>query len=331
VASVGIYGIVLAGWSSTSPYAILGGIRSTAQMVSYEVAMGLSLVSVFLWSSSMSTADIVAAQQAPLRIFASLEIPGWYGLLLLPSFAIYFISVVAETNRAPFDLVECEQELISGYCTDYSGFRYAIYFLAEYINMATVSAMATTLFLGGWHAPWPLNLIEIGGYHLDDGWLGPVWFFAKVLVCIFVFVWLRGTLPRFRYDQFMDLGWRWLIPVSLAWIVLIAVVSTAIDRDWINTQVVLILAGLLVVILLVSLFLGRNSADVPEVRSEVSRVPRPADEPFDPFAGGYPVPPLPGQVLPELADVMAGDPVGDLGVAVDDGGRPDADDLGKGA
>jgi NADH-quinone oxidoreductase subunit H len=310
VASVGIYGIVLAGWSSTSPYAILGGIRSTAQMVSYEVAMGLSLVSVFLWSSSMSTADIVEAQQAPLRILPSLEIPGWYGLLLLPSFLIYFISVVAETNRAPFDLVECEQELISGYCTDYSGFRYAIYFLAEYINMATVSAMATTLFLGGWHAPWPLTLVEVAGHSLDEGWLGPIWFFAKVLVCIFVFVWLRGTLPRFRYDQFMDLGWRWLIPISLGWIVLIAFVSVAIDEQWLTAQVILIIAGVLIVILLASLFLGRNPEPVVEVRSEVSRVPLLPDGPFDPFAGGYPVPPLPGQEIPELADVMAGDPIG---------------------
>ncbi|MDR1448648.1 MAG: NADH-quinone oxidoreductase subunit NuoH [Propionibacteriaceae bacterium] len=311
VASVGIYGIVLAGWSSTSPYSILGGIRSTAQMVSYEVAMGLSLVSVFLWSSSMSTSDIVAAQQLPLRVLPQLEIPGWYGLLLLPSFVIYFISIVAETNRAPFDLVECEQELISGYCTDYSGFRYAIYFLAEYINMATVSAMATTLFLGGWHVPWPLSLIEVGGHRLDDGWLGPIWFFAKVLVCIFVFVWLRGTLPRFRYDQFMDLGWRWLIPISLGWIVLIAFVSVAIEGSWLTAQSTLILAGVLIVILLASVFLSRKP-EAPEVRSEVSRVPPPSDEPFDPFAGGYPVPPLPGQVLPELADVMAGDPVGDL-------------------
>jgi NADH-quinone oxidoreductase subunit H len=327
VASVGIYGIVLAGWSSTSPYSILGGIRSTAQMVSYEVAMGLSLVSVFLWSSSMSTADIVDAQTQPLRILPSLEIPGWYGLLLLPSFIIYFISVVAETNRAPFDLVECEQELISGYCTDYSGFRYAIYFLAEYINMATVSAMATTLFLGGWHTPWPLTLIDVGGYDLDTGWLGPIWFFLKVLVCIFVFVWLRGTLPRFRYDQFMDLGWRWLIPISLVWIVLIAFVSVAIDQNWLTSQVILIVAGVLIVILLASLFLGRN-AEPEAVRSEVSRVPTPSDEPFDPFAGGYPVPPLPGQVLPELADVMAGDPVEDLVSAEPLAGPTDT---GKGA
>jgi NADH-quinone oxidoreductase subunit H len=331
VAAVGIYGIVLAGWSSTSPYSILGGIRSTAQMVSYEVAMGLSLVAVFLWSSSLSTADIVAAQQAPLRILPQLEIPGWYGLLLLPSFVIYFISVVAETNRAPFDLVECEQELVSGYCTDYSGFRYAIYFLAEYINMATVSAMATTLFLGGWHAPWPLSLIEVGGHHVDDGWLGPVWFFAKVLVCIFVFVWLRGTLPRFRYDQFMDLGWRWLIPISLAWIVLIAVVSTAIDRQWLNSRAIMVVAGLLIVVLLVSLFLSRGGSETPAVRSEVSRLPPPPDGPFDPFAGGYPVPPRPGQVLPELDDVMVGDPAPDLGGLAADEPPAGAGDFGKGA
>ncbi|MDR1386273.1 MAG: NADH-quinone oxidoreductase subunit NuoH [Propionibacteriaceae bacterium] len=312
VASVGVYGIVLAGWSSTSSYSLLGGIRSTAQMISYEVAMGLSLVSVFLYARSMSTADIVAAQAEPMSVLPGLGLPGWYAVLLLPSFVIYFVSIVAETNRAPFDLVECEQELVSGYCTDYSGFRYAIYFLAEYINMATVSGMATTLFLGGYHAPWPLSRIEV----LDSGWMGPVWFIAKVLVCLFVFVWLRGTLPRFRYDQFMDLGWRWLIPISLLWIVLIAFVSVARDRGWFNSQLIIVLAGVLIVILLVSLFLGRKS-ELPEVRSEVSRVPVVDTDDFDPFAGGYPVPPMPGQLLPELADVVAGDPV------FGDGDQPD--------
>ncbi|MDR1512977.1 MAG: NADH-quinone oxidoreductase subunit H, partial [Propionibacteriaceae bacterium] len=139
VASVGIYGIVLAGWSSTSPYSILGAIRSTAQMVSYEVAMGLSLVSVFLYSSTMSTGGIAEAQGTEMAVLPALHLPNWYVLPLIPAFVIYFISIVAETNRAPFDLVECEQELVSGYCTDYSGFRYACFFLAEYLNMLTVS------------------------------------------------------------------------------------------------------------------------------------------------------------------------------------------------
>jgi NADH-quinone oxidoreductase subunit H len=312
VASVGIYGIVLAGWSSTSPYSLLGAIRSTAQMISYEIAMGLSLVAVFLYARSMATSDIVAAQNQPMSVLPGLGLPGWYALLLLPSFVIYFISVVAETNRAPFDLVECEQELVSGYCTDYSGFRYAIYFLAEYINMATVSGMAVTLFLGGYHAPWPLNQVEF----LDSGWFGPLWFLVKVLLCLFVFVWLRGTLPRFRYDQFMSLGWRWLIPISLLWIILIGFVTVARDRDWFNAQTILIGAGALLVVLLLLLFVGRrpDPADTV-VRSEVSRTPPIELDDFDPFAGGYPVPPWPGQVLPELVDVVAGDPVVDDGEA----------------
>jgi NADH-quinone oxidoreductase subunit H len=314
IASIGIYGIVLAGWSSTSEYSLLGSIRSTAQMISYEIAMGLSLVAVFLYTGSMSTHDIVEAQTQPLGILPVLGLPGWYALLLFPSFFIYGISMVAETNRAPFDLVECEQELVSGYITDYSGFRYAIYFLAEYINMATVSGIATTLFLGGYHAPWPLNdgsILDRGFFSpvidvLNHGWFSPVWFLIKVLLLIFVFVWLRGTLPRFRYDQFMNLGWRWLLPINLAWIVLIALVQTGRDQGWL-TPTVLIVAGVVALAaLIILLFVG---GEEEEVRSEVSRVPTIEPGVFDPYAGGYPVPPMPGQIVPELADVVVA-PVG---------------------
>jgi len=213
IGSIGIYGIVLAGWASTSTYSLLGGIRSTAQMISYEIAMGLALVAVFLTAGSMSTSDIVESQATQFGGPVSfLHIPQWYALLLIPSCAVFCIAMVAETNRAPFDLVECEQELVSGFLSDYSGFRYAVYFLAEYINMATVSAVATTLFFGGYRAPWPIPwIIQISPSALswlDSGYMGLFWFTFKLLLFIGVFVWLRGTLPRFRYDQFMDLGWK---------------------------------------------------------------------------------------------------------------------------
>ena len=208
IASIGIYGIVLGGWSSGSTYSLLGGLRSSAQMISYEVAMGLALVAVFLYAGSMSTSEIVAAQDKY-----------WYGLILAPSFVIYMISMVGETNRAPFDLPEAEGELVGGFHTEYSSLKFALFFLAEYVNMATVSALATTLFLGGWHAPWPLNVVWDGA---NSGYWPFLWFMGKLMVFIFVFIWLRGTLPRLRYDQFMHFGWKRLIPISLVWIVAVA-------------------------------------------------------------------------------------------------------------
>ena len=299
VASVGIYGFVLAGWSSNSPYSLLGALRSTAQMISYELSMGLALVAVFLYSSSMSTSEIVEAQAAPFII----DLPqwgirldwgmqSWYFALLLPSFLIYVISMVGETNRAPFDLPECESELVSGYLTEYSGFRYATYFLAEYINMATVSAVATTLFLGGYHAPWPLSMIPA----MDHGWWGPLWFVLKVQLLISMFVWLRGTLPRFRYDQFMTLGWKWLIPISLVWVMLIATFRIARSEGWLANPLVLGVTGVAIVALFVLWWLLDREPEPPEVDAPGT---------FDAFAGGYPVPPMPGQQLPELAEVLA--------------------------
>ena len=207
-ASVGVYGIVLAGWSSGSTYPLLGGLRSSAQVISYEIAMGLSLVSVFIYSGSMSTSSIVQAQQDTW----------WYGLVLFPSFVIYAISMVGETNRAPFDLAEAEGELVGGFHTEYSSLKFALFFLAEYINIIAVSALATTLFLGGYHAIPGLGFTE----QWLGGWFTLVWFFLKVLFFFFVFVWLRGTLPRLRYDQFMQFGWKVLIPVSLLWILVVA-------------------------------------------------------------------------------------------------------------
>jgi NADH-quinone oxidoreductase subunit H len=268
IASIGIYGIVLGGWSSGSTYSLLGGLRSSAQMISYEVAMGLALVAVFLYAGSMSTSEIVSAQ-------ANL----WFGVSLLPSFVIYMISMVGETNRAPFDLPEAEGELVGGFHTEYSSLKFALFFLAEYINMATVSALATTMFLGGWRAPWPLSLWG----DANQGYWPVLWFFAKVLLFIFVFIWLRGSLPRLRYDQFMHFGWKRLIPISLVWTVLVAGIRAidntgGFDRKW------LIIAAVVLAVLLVATFL------IPEKSEEAEE----ADEqPFDAFAGGYPVPPMP--------------------------------------
>ncbi len=207
IASVGVYGIVLAGWSSGSTYPLLGGLRSSAQVISYEVAMGLSLVAVFIYAGSMSTAEIVSAQDQ-----------WWFCVTLFPSFVIYAISMVGETNRAPFDLAEAEGELVGGFHTEYSSLKFALFFLAEYVNIVAVSALATTLFLGGYRALPGLGFTE----SWLGGWFTVIWFLAKVVFFFFIFVWLRGTLPRLRYDQFMKFGWKVLIPFSLLWILIVA-------------------------------------------------------------------------------------------------------------
>ena len=208
VASVGIYGIVLGRLVVRLDLpAARRPALARAQMISYEVAMGLSFVAVFLYAGSMSTSEIVARAAATL----------WYASSCCPSFLIYVISMVGETNRAPFDLPEAEGELVGGFHTEYSSLKFALFFLAEYINMVTVSALATTLFLGGWRAP--VADLACRRRRANEGWWPLLWFFGKLLLFIFVFIWLRGTLPRLRYDQFMGLGWKVLIPVSLAWIV----------------------------------------------------------------------------------------------------------------
>jgi NADH-quinone oxidoreductase subunit H len=270
IASIGIYGIVLGGWASGSTYSLLGGLRSSAQMISYEVAMGLALVSVFLYAGSMSTSEIVEAQDQL-----------WFGLILLPSFVIYIISMIGETNRAPFDLAEAEGELVGGFHTEYSSLKFALFFLAEYINMATVSAIATTLFLGGWAAPWGIEHVWSGA---NSGYWPLLWFLAKVMLFIAFFVWLRGTLPRMRYDQFMKLGWKYLIPAALVWIVAVATIRAIDLEGGLDRRYVLGAAAVVVVLMLVLTFFG---SDEPE--------PQPtAPAEFDPFAGGYPVPPMPG-------------------------------------
>ncbi|MDX6323806.1 MAG: NADH-quinone oxidoreductase subunit [Nocardioidaceae bacterium] len=272
-ASIGIYGIVLGGWSSGSTYSLLGGLRSSAQMISYEVAMGLALVAVFLYAGSMSTSEIVAAQDKV-----------WYGLILAPSFIIYLISMVGETNRAPFDLPEAEGELVGGFHTEYSSLKFALFFLAEYVNMATVSAVATTLFLGGWHAPWLISLWD-GANH---GYWPFLWFMGKVLFFIFIFIWLRGTLPRLRYDQFMDFGWKRLIPISLVWIVAVATVRTITLHGGLDRKYLLIAIGVIAVVMLGLFFIGGSEEERLAADDE-----EPEEAPFDAFAGGYPVPPMP--------------------------------------
>ena len=279
VASIGIYGIVLAGWSSGSTYPLLGGLRSSAQMISYELAMSMSFVAVFLYAGSMSTSEIVAAQE-----------PIWYAVILLPSFLIYVTAMVGETNRAPFDLPEAEGELVGGFHTEYSSLKFALFFLAEYINMVTVSALATTLFLGGWRAPWPISIWESA----NTGWWPLLWWLIKVQLFIFVFIWLRGTLPRLRYDQFMRFGWKVLIPASLVWIVIVAAARVVRNELSVSTQELLLLgAGALIVIVLGSWVLQIRTAR--QEKRELEEAAAQADKPFDPYAGGYPVPPLPGQ------------------------------------
>ena len=269
IASIGIYGIVLGGWSSGSTYSLLGGLRSSAQMISYEVAMGLALVAVFLYAGSLSTSEIVEAQDDL-----------WFGLILMPSFVIYVISMVGETNRAPFDLPEAEGELVGGFHTEYSSIKFAMFFLAEYINMATVSALATTLFLGGWHAPFWIDEVWAGA---NEGYWPLLWFFGKVLAFIFFFIWLRGTLPRLRYDQFMAFGWKRLIPISLLWIVAVATVyvisndeDLSIDDNYLYGGF-----GVLLVIFLILFFFGEDV--------EQDDTPRVAE----PTEGGFPVPAMP--------------------------------------
>lgn len=208
ISSLGVYGIIIAGWSSNSKYAFLGGLRSAAQMVSYEVSIGFVMISVLLCVGSLRISDIVHAQQTI-----------WFAIPLLPMFVIFFISALAETNRAPFDLPEGESEITGGFMVEYSSMTYALFFLGEYANMILMSGMTSILFLGGWLPPFgfaPFTWIP-----------GVIWFVLKILFCLFVFIWVRATLPRFRYDQLMRLGWKVFLPFSLAWVVITAGVLTA--------------------------------------------------------------------------------------------------------
>ena len=275
IASIGIYGIVLAGWASGSTYPLLGGLRSSAQMISYEIAMGLSFVAVFLFAGTMSTSSIVNGQ-----------VDLWFGLLVLPSFLIYATAMIGETNRAPFDLPEAESELVGGFHTEYSTMKFALFFLAEYINMVTVSAVAVTLFLGGWRAPFPISMWS----GANEGWFPMIWFFLKIFIFIFVFIWLRGTLPRFRYDQFMRFGWKVLIPISVLWILIIAIIRGVSDEYGLTATPLAITAGFILTVAVLWI-LGRNVKRRRVKNLAENTIP----EKFKPNSGGFPVPPLPGQ------------------------------------
>ncbi|ONG57234.1 NADH-quinone oxidoreductase subunit H [Pseudoroseomonas deserti] len=205
ISSLGVYGIVIAGWASNSKYAFLGALRSAAQMVSYEVSMGLVIVTVLLCVGSLNLTEIVRAQSTV-----------WFAIPLFPMFIIFFVSTLAETNRPPFDLAEGESELVAGFMVEYSSMTYALFFLGEYANMILMSAMTTILFLGGWLPPFdiaPFNWVP-----------GPIWFILKICLCLFTFVWVRATFPRYRYDQLMRLGWKIFLPFSLGWLILTAFV-----------------------------------------------------------------------------------------------------------
>jgi NADH-quinone oxidoreductase subunit H len=199
ITSMGIYGIVLAGWSSNSKYSLLGGLRSSAQMISYELSYGLAMAAVIMMAGSLSLREIVMNQSGTWFGF----IPRWYIFLQPLGFFIYLTAGVAETNRAPFDFPEAEQELVAGYHTEYSSMSFAMFFLAEYVNMVTVSAVATSLYLGGWLGP------------ILPDWLAWIWFLIKVFLILFFYVWMRWTLPRYRYDQLMEFGWKWLLPAAV--------------------------------------------------------------------------------------------------------------------
>jgi|UniRef100_A0A8J4M6U5 NADH-quinone oxidoreductase subunit H len=208
ISSLGVYGIIIAGWASNSKYAFLGAMRSAAQMVSYEVSIGFVMVSVLLCVGSLNLNDIVLAQRHI-----------WFFIPLFPMFVVFFISGLAETNRSPFDLPEGESEIVAGFFVEYSAMAFALFFLGEYANMFLMSAMTSILFLGGWLAPFGIAPFT---------WLpGPIWFILKILLCMFVFIWVRGTFPRYRYDQLMRLGWKVFLPLSLFWLVLTAGVLMA--------------------------------------------------------------------------------------------------------
>ena len=215
ISSLGVYGIIMAGWASNSKYAFLGALRSAAQMVSYEVAIGFVIITVLMCVGSLNLTDVVMAQQGG-------GFWSWYWLPLFPMFIIFFISALAETNRHPFDLPEAEAELVSGYNVEYSAMTFALFFLGEYANMILMSGMTVILFMGGWLPP-----IDIAPFNLVPG---IIWFAAKIALCLFVFLWVRATFPRYRYDQLMRLGWKVFLPFSLLWVVLTA--GALIAFDW---------------------------------------------------------------------------------------------------
>jgi NADH-quinone oxidoreductase subunit H len=262
MASLAVYGVVLAGWSSGSNYPLLGAIRSSAQMISYEVGMGLGLVAVLLYSGTLTLSGVVAVQARHFDVLGLGWLPKWNIFLQLPAFLIYMIAALAETNRPPFDLPEAETELVAGYHTEYSGIKFAMFFLAEYMHTITISAVGVTLFLGGWHGP-QFDVLP---------WLWPLlWFLVKLYVVIFCLIWIRATVPRFRYDRLMNFGWKVLIPFGLLWI-LITAAAIELPNVYSDGRAALIIAAgtIAVIVLLAPLFTGspRRTAAEREARME---------------------------------------------------------------
>jgi len=219
-AGLGVYGIVLAGWSSNSKYSLLGGLRASAQMISYELAAGLTIIAIIMLSGSLSLREIVAVQQTPLWGVCSF-VPNWYIFTQPLAFCLFIVTGLAEINRTPFDMPEAESELVSGFCTEYSSMKYALFFMAEYANMIVIAALAATLFLGGWSAPFNIGILQMVP--------GFVWLLSKVFALMFFFIWLRATFPRVRYDQLMRMGWKVLIPLALANVVITGLVVVILN------------------------------------------------------------------------------------------------------
>lgn len=283
-AALGEYGLVLGGWSAKSTLPLYGSVRSATQMISYELAQGLSLVTLFVWNATMSTSGIVSAQQSI-----------WNFLILMPAFLVYLVTMGGESNRLPFDLPEAENEIVAGPHTEYSSMKFGWYYLSEYINILNLSMLATTLFFGGWHAgPIFGTLFNLLGFDANVGWWGMLWFLIKTWIFMGVFVWVRGTLVRFRYDQFMKFGWKGLIPAALIWLAIVMVVLGVNTVYPINVQSVMIILSIGYSLILLIWTFG----DDKYRPSQAEIIAQRESESFDGFENGYPVPPLPGQHLP---------------------------------
>ncbi|WP_116245570.1 NADH-quinone oxidoreductase subunit NuoH [Nocardiopsis sp. FIRDI 009] len=275
-AALGVYGFVLGGWASQSPYALLGGLRASAQVISYEIAMGMSFVAVFIMSGTLTTSGIVESQRGL-----------WFAVLLLPSFLVYLVTMIGETNRLPFDLAEGEGEIVGGFMTEYGSMKFTMFFLAEYVNMCTVAAVSVTLFLGGWLAPPGVSAVLPGA---NEGWWPALWWLLKFVCVMFLFIWARGSLPRVRYDQLMKFGWKVLIPVQLVWITAVAVVRMLVidgaSPVVVGAVVAAFTAATLAAFWAWVRYVRRERAIEARERAENARRAH-----GDPSFGGFPVPP----------------------------------------
>ncbi|MCI7551616.1 MAG: NADH-quinone oxidoreductase subunit NuoH [Actinomycetaceae bacterium] len=284
VAALGEYGLVMGGWSAKSTLPLYGSVRSATQMISYELAQGLSLVTVFIVNTTMSTSGIVSAQQGLWNVF-----------IMLPAFLIYLVTMFGEANRLPFDLPEAEGELVAGAHTEYSSMKFGWYYLSEYVNMLNLSMLATTLFFGGWRTgPIMAWIFSLWGGDPNTGWWPMLWFILKTWVFMAIFVWARGATLRFRYDQFMKLGWKGLIPSALIWLFIVMVVL-GIDMVYpINVAAVLVILSLGFSLIMIIWGFGDDRVHPTQAQLIEQR----EREEFTGFENGYPVPPLPGQHLP---------------------------------